>query len=279
MKKGSPAASKPRRPFGPACGWLLGLSVLVNAALGFYLLWRSPVVRPEKPDVIRAEASPKPKKKPAPERYSSVLRYHRIPASFKLRRTNILNTLIERYGYTSYLEIGQGFRRDNFDWVRCPVKIGVDPDKTLNAAYQMTSDEFFAQNNDSFDLIFIDGLHEADQVEKDILNALKVLKENGTILVHDCNPATYAMQVVPRRQMLWTGDVWKAWVKLRATRPDLKMYVIKADSGCGLIRKGRQETIRLPATLSYEGLVQNRKKWLNLVEPNDFLDDLKRNRP
>jgi hypothetical protein len=249
----------------------------MNAAMGLYLLWRPGSGRPGRPVVTAA--SPKPKKKAAPERYSSVLSYDRIPASFRLRRTNILNTLVERYGYTSYLEIGQGFRRDNFDWVRCPIKIGVDPDKSLNAAYQMTSDEFFALNNDTFDLIFIDGLHEADQVERDILNALKVLNENGTILVHDCNPTAHDMQVVPRSQAYWTGDVWKAWVKLRATRPDLKMYVINADAGCGLIRKGRQETIRLPASLSYEGLAGNRKKWLNLVEPNDFLDDLKRHRP
>jgi hypothetical protein len=68
-------------------------------------------------------------------------------------RTNILNTLVERYAYTSYLEIGQGLRNVNFDWVRCLIKIGVDPDRGLNAAYQMTSDDFFKINNDTYLLI------------------------------------------------------------------------------------------------------------------------------
>jgi hypothetical protein len=147
----------------------------------------------------------------------------------------------------------------------------------MKAAYQMTSDEFFSLNKQTFDLIFIDGLHLADQVERDILNALTVLNEHGTILVHDCNPTTRKMQMVPRVGRAWTGDVWKTWVKLRATRPDLKMYVIDAAStGLGLIRRGRQPTIQLPGSLTYEGLEKNRKEWLNLVDGNAFLEDLKR---
>jgi hypothetical protein len=278
VRQEEPAEIRSKRPFGRTWGWLLGLSLILNVAMGLYLVWRPNTAPSEKPGAAMTTPSPKPKKKAPAERYSSILGYDKIPPSFKLRRTAILNTLVERYGYTSYLEIGQGFRRDNFDWVRCPVKIGVDPDKSLNAAYQMTSDEFFVLNDDTFDLIFIDGLHQADQVERDILNALKILNENGAILVHDCNPTTQAMQVVPRSQAFWTGDVWKAWVKLRATRPDLKMYVINTDAGCGLIRKGSQETIQIPASLTYEGLAENRQRWLNLVEPNDFLADLKRDR-
>jgi len=45
------------------------------------------------------------------------------------------------------------------------IKIGVDPDRKANAAFQMPYDEFFAQNKQSFDLIFINGLHDATQVE------------------------------------------------------------------------------------------------------------------
>lgn len=241
---------------------VLALSILLNVIAGFY--------------VFRKNDSSVTKNIPSDELKSSLLHYGSIPNPQEITRTSILNTLVERYDYQSYLEIGQGDRIKNFDWIECRTKIGVDPDISFNAAYRMTSDEFFARNKDSFDLIFIDGLHHADQVEKDIINALEVLNDNGTIVVHDCNPITEKMQIVPREQKLWTGDVWKTWVKLRATRPDLRMYVVDADFGCGIIRKGIQETIELPEHLTYAALDDNRKYFLNLRDVNSFLEDLKR---
>ena len=52
----------------------------------------------------------------------------------------------------------------------------------------MTSDAFFLQNKQLFDLIFIDGLHHSHQVLRDINNALRWLSPSGTIVLHDCNP-------------------------------------------------------------------------------------------
>ena len=60
----------------------------------------------------------------------------------------------------------------------------------------MTSDEFFSQNKETFDLIFIDGLHIHEQVLKDIDNSLNVLNENGVILLHDCLPAKIWHQTI-----------------------------------------------------------------------------------
>jgi hypothetical protein len=176
------------------------------------------------------------------------------------------------------LEIGQGSREDNLDAIACKIKIGVDPNRQSNAAYQMTSDEFFAQNKLTFDLIFIDGLHNAAQVERAIGNSLKVLHKGGTILVHDCNPTSAEQQTVPRPppQADWKGDVWKAWVKLRATHPDLKMTTINVDGGCGVITRGKQTKLKLPTELNYQGLEAHRKEWLNLVEVDDFLKEIVR---
>ncbi len=47
----------------------------------------------------------------------------------------------------------------------------------------------------------------------------------------------------------WTGDVWKAWVKWRAMRDDLDMVVVNLDSGCGVITRGKQKKVKLPAQL------------------------------
>jgi hypothetical protein len=224
----------------------------------------------EKPDI------PNPEKSKINQQYLSFLQHDFLSPEYKIKKTAILNTLVEKYNYQSYLEIGQGTRTNNFDWINCKIKIGVDPDRSLNAAYQITSDEFFAVNNDSYDLIFIDGLHHADQVMRDIINSLNVLTENGTILVHDCNPADKKMQMVPRiAEAGWTGDVWKAWAELRATRDDLIMYVIDADYGCGVIRRGKQELIDLPEILTYEFFNENRERILNLIDVNSFLNGLK----
>jgi hypothetical protein len=190
-------------------------------------------------------------------------------------RAGLLNLIKARYDYQSYLAIGQGKREDNFDAVDGRIKIGVDSDRQSNAAYQMTSDEFFAQNKLTFDLISIAGLHAADQVEKALMNALKALKPGGTIVVRDCNPVTEDQQKIPSPGTeSWSGDVWKTWVKLRATRDDLKMSVVNLETGLGVITRGKQKKVTPPAKLTYEALAANRKGLLNLIEPDDFVKEL-----
>lgn len=181
-----------------------------------------------------------------------------------MMRWDIINRLIKVYGYQTYLEIGVYNKALNYNKIQCKKKVGVDPDPKAKADIVKASDDFFAKNRQHFDLIFIDGLHHADQVERDILNALKVLTDNGSIVVHDCNPTSDAMQQVPRIQGEWTGDVWRAWVKLRS-RADLSMVVLDTDYGVGVIRKGWQKPINCPEGATYQDFAKNRKEWLNLT--------------
>ncbi len=158
-----------------------------------------------------------------------------------MKRWDIMNAYIDKLGYKDYLEIGlcSGICRDS---VNAKNKTTVDPsDKTDNPTHLMTSDAFFEQNNKTFDIIFIDGLHEANQVYKDILNALDCLNEGGTIFCHDMLPTSEAIQKVPRISALWTGDCWKAWAKLKGSRKDLSMYIVESDWGVGVIGRGEQK--------------------------------------
>lgn len=182
-------------------------------------------------------------------------------------RNRVIQHLINTHGYTSYLELGVEFRQ-TFDKILCPKKVGVEPEHEVGVL-KMTSDEFFLQNTDKFDLIFIDGLHEREQVVRDVENALLALNEKGVIVMHDCNPTTEAMQKVPREQNEWTGDVWKAFVQMRE-RPDLSMYVVDTDYGCGVIEKGNQEPLRA-GELTYERFKEYKKEWLNLISVDEFL--------
>lgn len=178
-------------------------------------------------------------------------------------RWDIINDLIKKNGYKSYLEIGVYNKEWNFYKIICKHKVGVDPNPSVCATHAVTSDDYFASNKEKFDIIFIDGLHHCDQVVKDIDNSLLHLNKGGTIVVHDCNPTTKAMQDVPRVQGEWTGDVWKAWMIFRRC-PDLSMKVYDIDYGVGIIQEGKQDPLIFDNP-TYEQFAINKKEWLNLI--------------
>jgi hypothetical protein len=187
-------------------------------------------------------------------------------------RTDIINHLIEKYGYQTYLEIGVE-HGVNFNKVIAPHKWGVDPHSIPGSGvtHRITSNEFFKQNTATFDIIFIDGLHYATQAYDDALNSLKVLNEGGSIVMHDCSPYNEDMQrqPFPGPNTEWTGDVWKAWCWLR-TRAGLKMAVMDVDYGVGIIQRGNNASIILPDVLTYEYLEKHRQELLNLLPPEEL---------
>ena len=133
----------------------------------------------------------------------------------------------------------------------------------------MTSDEFFKNNNDTFDLIFIDGLHQYDQVKKDVYNALKFLNKNGVILLHDCMPTSFIRQTPKRSSNIWHGDVWKNIVEFR-TLEKIDTYTIYADPGIGLILKRKIEinyylSIDNFNKLRFKDYYKNYKLFLNII--------------
>lgn len=188
-----------------------------------------------------------------------------------MNRINIIQSFIDKIGAKSYLEIGvQG--GSCFEAIKCDNKIGVDPDKSSRANVHKTSDDFFAGNPDKFDVIFIDGLHHADQVEKDIINALDRLNEGGIIVCHDMLPTTKSMQEIPLRpdHCEWTGDCYKAWVKLRQERNDLEMYVVDTDWGCGVIKRGGQEPVKIDIAVNFDNYFVHKKEWANVISVDEF---------
>jgi hypothetical protein len=194
-----------------------------------------------------------------------------------LRRFDILERLITRFGYTSYLEIGVAggatFRR-----LSVTDKTGVDPrwrrwslfDRRIR---KVTSDRFFAKNRRKFDLVLVDGLHIAEQTWRDIQSSLEALREGGSILVHDCLPTSRSMQEVPRTEVGWTGDVWRAFLKASQT-PGLSTMIFDTDRGCGLIRRDptvepSEELASLHTfdrvALPWEAYDQRKHEWIRIV--------------
>jgi hypothetical protein len=189
-----------------------------------------------------------------------------------ISKINIINDLIKLYNYKTYLEIGVEHKINCFDQIICERKVSVDPSDVDIYDFNMTSDDFFIFNRDTFDIILIDGLHLAEQVERDILNSLAVLNNNGHIIVHDTNPPTelhglenqYNSQLIPTVYPSWNGTVWKAIYKLRRTRDDLIFKTYMDDWGVTLITRGKGQLLELDNPyFSYHVFAQNKEKILN----------------
>jgi len=209
------------------------------------------------------------------ERYNE---WRKTFTGFTTNRYDIINHLIKKNDYVNYLEIGIN-DGDNFKRIEIEHKDGVDPNPIQDgiqcANYSVSSDDFFdllkGHDEIKYDIIFIDGLHHWEQVEKDLLNSLNHLQSKGVIVMHDCNPM---FEVTQRRYAVvgaWNGDTWKAFTKFRTTREDLEMYVVDTDHGIGVVKIGNQK-LYTPTILDmdYSLLDNNRKELLNLITIEEF---------
>lgn len=206
-------------------------------------------------------------------------------------RIDILNFLSNKFAAKNYLEIGVRNPWDCFDHIICENKDSVDPgleNKENNVKYKYTSDDFFRllesgkldkEKDFKWDLIFIDGLHTSYQVEQDIKNSLKHLSENGTIVLHDCNPPTEYHARADYHDWstiaggLWNGTVWKAIYRLRCFNPGVDVCVIDKDWGCGIVRIGSQELCDFDNPyFDYDVFRNNRVRHLNLILSDEFSD-------
>lgn len=155
-----------------------------------------------------------------------------------MNHTEFLQQLIAEKGYKDMLEIGYG-AGVNHHALDIQTIISVDPkvDTPSEIQVQKTSDEYFdgLDGRTKFSLIFIDGDHHAQQVERDIVNAWQHLKKGGALVIHDVWPANEEMTRVPRETKVWTGDVFRAWAGLLEAYPGLKTDLIKDDYGIGVV--------------------------------------------
>jgi len=191
-----------------------------------------------------------------------------------MTRFDIINKLIQKHSYKTYLEIGTQFGQC-FKHINIENKICVDPVKCFDElTHEMTSDEFFEQNTKTFDIIFVDGLHLEHQSTKDIHNSIKVLNENGTIIAHDCLPQTEEFT-----QLCHSGTVYRSIIDLRYNNPELTVLTIDTDCGCTMITKSSKPTkpyscvpIELAKTFYY--YKKNQKELMNVVSIEEFQSSL-----
>jgi hypothetical protein len=174
------------------------------------------------------------------EIYNRIIHKEKINHHFEFenkffKRHAFINKAISKFKDCKYLEIGVG-NNDVFNSIPLKIenKFGVDPKSGGN--YRMTSDNFFKEYSHlKFDVIFIDGLHEHKQCQKDCLNSMRQLNDNGIIFFHDFLPRSFFEEKIPRKQSAWTGDVWKVVVEL-ANSKNVEFKIINIDSGISVLK-------------------------------------------
>ena len=167
-------------------------------------------------------------------------RHHRVEefldhdwSKIPFNRSTVVGHLMGLPGMAAYLEIGCA---ENllFDTVAASRKVGVDP--AQGGTHRMTSDAFFADNHETFDVVFIDGLHTYEQTRRDVANALAVVRPGGWIALHDIFPRDWIEEHVPQiSTSRWTGDPWKVAFELIAS-PDVDFRLVAIDHGVGIVR-------------------------------------------
>ena len=209
------------------------------------------------------------------------------------RRFDLINIAISRRRYQTYLEIGVRDPRDCFSRVTAVRKWSVDPGLEFRSNpvdFAMTSDEFFARCDagqvancpGAWDVIFIDGLHRAEQVWRDIQNASRHLSPGGMIFLHDCLPPS---EVFARERfewalesgLCWNGTCWKALLRYMESGP-WHSVVVDTDWGVGVIDSARAATRWADSGpnefFEFDRYVCQLQEGGRIMSPDDFVQGL-----
>lgn len=178
------------------------------------------------------------------------------PLRSGIRHVKFLTDLAVAIQAQTYFEIGTS-KGKSVAGIDC-ASVCVDPafqveqnvigKKPAFFAFQMTSDDFFAQYRLSdllpkpgaLDMAFLDGMHHFEFLLRDFMNVEKYCNARTVVALHDCLPLhPRAARRRDRRKVVneqtslpvdpeargWTGDVWKVLRILQQYRPDLRITV------------------------------------------------------
>jgi glycosyltransferase involved in cell wall biosynthesis len=158
---------------------------------------------------------------------------------------HVINDIIKTNNYNSYLEIGVE-SGETFNNIICNSKIGIDPDISINITESLlkcSSNDFFINNSNMFDIILIDGMHQIEYLHHDFKNCLNYLNHNGSIVITNIFPENYREQCkVPIKHYYnneilkysepWTGDIWKyVYHVIKHYKFTYKIYNNKSNRG------------------------------------------------
>ena len=186
----------------------------------------------------------------------------------------LINDLISDLNYKSYLELGVSVG-ESWKLISCENKIGVD--NNINVANEFdgvihaTTDDYFLNNQNKFDIIYIDALHEKNQVYKDFKNSFNALNDSGIIIFHDINPLD-----ISQTHFNSSGDVFELWIELSNT---YKVYTIKGTAGDSVgifIKSENSKFIDIEIKdYTYQFFSENREDFISYLNYEEIINKIK----
>jgi len=166
-------------------------------------------------------------------------------------KADLINHIAELRGYRSYLEIcntHSGFRFGEIDrgvlttrhrlMYRCAPGYSDGQPIDFSTAGLDTSDCIRAMRarNLLYDVILVDPWHEYATSFRDLNDAMTLLAEHGTVMVHDCRPPSEDHIKMPFVEgFQWSGVTYRAFLDFVVQR-SLEYRTVDIDFGCGIIR-------------------------------------------
>lgn len=185
-----------------------------------------------------------------------------------------ISKLISHFGMKSYLEIGLGPLQETWKYIDIDHKICVDVIRVSEnlPTYLGPSDDFFSENTETFDLIYIDGDHRSNQVRKDLKNSLQILNPNGIIIMHDIAPASRT-ETDPRS----SGDAYKVFMETRKN-PHLQAfsYFFRSGDAVGVLWRGKNSHVFSPEVIedTYLMYENNKKDYLRPIYYDELIQEI-----
>lgn len=219
-----------------------------------------------------------------------------------LKKFNVIDVLVRKYGYESFLELSTPTTGFNFGDVRkeslniyhrlvynC-AEYYDDGQPFLGRTSRPTSAGLLRLLNEpagrhAYDCIFVDPFHSYHATMVDLAGAFALVADGGAIIVHDCNPVQAEMAGPAFKAGGWCGVTYAAFIDFVLNRQDLCHYTVDCDHGCGVIfKRPTQQPLVMDPHLHFEWTAtggetadryaifsQNRHSLLNLISVENFL--------
>jgi SAM-dependent methyltransferase len=207
-----------------------------------------------------------------------------------ITKGDIINRLIVQFGLKSFLEYNKIDGKNYFDQVVCDQKaIAYLPEAAILDAKNarrllVLAGDFLPEKivsleqllekyaDTQFDIIFIDPVHVRPAVDYALQALPRLLKPDGFLLMHDCNPEVEELTSRKRRPGEWMGETYKALAVFHHHNPG-RVVTVTEDYGVGIIwNNGLVLDYPIHLDIDYAQFAAHREACIGILSYDKFLE-------